>query len=76
MIVGPGVHLDGALLPRSAGIKDWKSKKGKKFYSGSPGKPIEKYEGVFSRLPSKLQERFKKQGYLLGSDIDRYYEEK
>jgi len=74
VIIGPGVHLEEnkALLPRSAGIKDWKSKKGKKYYSGSPGKPIEQYEGVFSRLPKLLQERFKKQGFLLGRDIDRH----
>ncbi len=78
VIIGPGVHLEEnkALLPRSAGIKDWKSKEGKKYYSGSPGRPIEKYEGIFSRLPSKLHERFKKQGILLGSEIDRHYEEK
>lgn len=78
VIVGPGVHLEEnkALMPRSAGIKDWKSKEGKKYYSGSPGKPIAKYEGIFSRLPAMLQERFKGQQYLLGSDIDRYYEEK
>ena len=78
VIIGPGVHLEEnkALLPRSAGIKDWKSKEGKKYYSGSPGRGIDKYEGVTSRLPLKLQERLKKQGALLGSEIDRYLEEK
>ncbi len=77
-IVGPGVHLEkgAALLPRSAGIKDWKSKKPKKFYSGSPGRPIKNYEGVFSRLAPMLEERYKKQGYLLGTEIDRYNDEK
>jgi acetyltransferase-like isoleucine patch superfamily enzyme len=74
VIIGPGVHLEekSALLPRSAGIKDWKGKKGKKYYSGSPGRPINLYEGIFSRLPNILHERFKTQGFLLGSDIDRY----
>jgi acetyltransferase-like isoleucine patch superfamily enzyme len=76
-IIGPGVQLNenNALLPRSAGIKDWKSKSDKKFYSGSPGRPINDYEGVFSVLPKKLYTRFQKQGFLLGSDIDRYSKE-
>ena len=77
VIIGPGVHLEEntALLPRSVGIKDWTSKKPKKYYSGSPGRPLEEYEGIFSRLPSKLEEKFKAQGFLLGGDIDRYYKE-
>ena len=76
-IIGPGVNLEegASLLPRSAGIKDWESKKPKKFYTGSPGRAIKEYEGVFSQLPPMLEERYKKQGYLLGTEIDRYNDE-
>ncbi len=76
-IIGPGVLLqkNSALLPRSAGIKDWRSQADKKYYSGSPGSPIKNYEGIVSKLPKILQKRLSDQGYLLGSEIDRFSEE-
>jgi acetyltransferase-like isoleucine patch superfamily enzyme len=76
-IIGPGVVLNenNALMPRSAGIKDWKSKPEKKYYSGSPGHPLGEYEGIFSILPKNLQDRFQKKGFLLGTEIDRYNRE-
>ncbi|MBN2157516.1 MAG: hypothetical protein JW776_15830 [Candidatus Lokiarchaeota archaeon] len=77
-IIGPGVHLDknNTLMPRSAAIKDWKGISNKNYYSGSPGKPIDTYEGIFSRLPSQLSELYNKQGYLLGSTIDRHIQQR
>lgn len=72
-ILAPGskIHEQNSLMPFTFAIKRWESISNVKYYNLSPAKSFEdKYAGVFSVLPKKMQEIFQNKGYVLGTEID------